>query len=135
MFGFQRASPAAVMVREMPSDQTPHVMITQRHTWPRILVYWCNKYFPGASWPIATGGTICGCGNDDEYSLVGISDVSGRVPTRVMGVKCSGRFCSTRAHTANGHMSLCQLLELPCPYVIRDKICHIVYSQWTMQSS
>ena len=70
---------------------------------------WCPKYFLGAGlpahqcwWPttpITTGGTYittyhhiyhhrwhkCGCGSDDEYSSVGPSDVSRRVPNPVMG--------------------------------------------------
>ena len=70
---------------------------------------WWQKYFLSAGLPahqcwcattyITTGGTyittyhhiyhhrwhICGCGNDDEYSSVGPSDVSRRVPNPVMG--------------------------------------------------
>ena len=138
MFGFQRAIPAAVMVRETPWDQTPHVMITHGHTWARIFVCSSYKYFLGAcmdarNWPLATGG-ICGCGNHDEYSSVGISDVSGRVPTPVMGREMLEALllnktshghmslcrqenhqnkkiivkCSTRAHMANAHTSLCR---------------------------
>ena len=80
VFGFQRAIPAAVMVREMSWDQTPHVMIAHLRLLSGCMMHGCPL-----SPPIATGG-ICGCGNHDEYSSVGISDVSsGRVPTPVMG--------------------------------------------------
>ena len=110
MFGFQRAIPAAVMVRETPWDQTPHVMITHGHTWARIFVCSSYKYFLGAcmdarTQPLATGG-ISGCGNHDEYSSVGISDVSGRVPTPVMGREMLEALLLNK--TSHGHMSLCR---------------------------
>ena len=126
VFGFQRAIPAAVMVRETPWDQTPHVMITHGHTWARIFVCSSYKYFLGAcmdarTQPLATGG-ICGCGNHDEYSSVGISDVSGRVPTPVMGREMLEALLLNKT----SHVSSCRSSELMYP-----SLCWYFYWDWS----
>ena len=64
---------------------------------------------------------ICGCGNDDEYSSVGPSDVSRRVPNPVMGRemlealllnKSSHRhivsYCTTTTTSPQQELTMCE---------------------------